>query len=344
MGILSLNATTAVLLTASLLLGAPGQAHADMWKKAWKEIERAGGDVRDETKRAGRRLDDKILQPTGDALEGVAVGAVTLVDGVVDLTFKGSVIGISHDLLIQGDSLERAMDELTRDTKSGLRKVVNAPGVATVSVIGAGGDMVDGVAGHVAGDIFKAGTLPVAIASVLPGTFVDLVLEVSDGGDVGDARGIPLDAAIRQAHTYYEPRSKPLPEQVKTMLAPHFSEEILRDARYAVDGHGGSIAGIINGLRTNIGDAKGANHAVTINNIIVFDREPKGVEDLDFWAHEMQHVVQYAERGILGFATDYTKNASALEDEADRVAGEVVNRTVAYLAALGISVKTDAGS
>jgi len=86
----------------------------------------------------------------------------------------------------------------------------------------------------------------------------------------------------------------------------------LRSARYVVDDFGGNVAAIINKLQEVIGN----EHAITLDNIIVFSREPKH-ENVFFWGHELGHVEQYRRLGIEGFAGRYTVAWRELENEAD---------------------------
>ena len=86
----------------------------------------------------------------------------------------------------------------------------------------------------------------------------------------------------------------------------------------------GSLPAIINELQTNFGDARGGESAVTIGDLIAFSEIPNPSE-VDFWAHEMQHIVQYRELGgIDGFATAYTRDYQKLERDANAISREAV--------------------
>jgi hypothetical protein len=60
------------------------------------------------------------------------------------------------------------------------------------------------------------------------------------------------------------------------------------------------------------------NHAVTVDDIIVFSHVP-GCEtesDIVFWAHELHHVHQFAQWGVDQFAFNYLKHSGRVESEA----------------------------
>jgi hypothetical protein len=98
-----------------------------------------------------------------------------------------------------------------------------------------------------------------------------------------------------------------------------FSKEILDRAQFVIDDNVGSH-GIINKFQEACAD----NHAVTADNIIVFAKPPSS-KDIWFWAHEMQHTVQYKNLGIDGFAAKYTTDSDAMENEANQKADHAVD-------------------
>jgi hypothetical protein len=146
------------------------------------------------------------------------------------------------------------------------------------------------------------------------------------------AAAIPLSSAIRQAITYYEDKSIPLPEEIAILLASTFKRETLLKARYTIDGSLSTLPAIINNLKERTAD----NHAVVVGNIIVFAKEPQDSE-LFFWAHEVRHTEQYAEWGIDKFAAEYITNHKAIERDADSVAADAVDGAKKILAALSIA-------
>ncbi|WP_353472895.1 hypothetical protein PVT71_02360 [Salipiger sp. H15] len=145
----------------------------------------------------------------------------------------------------------------------------------------------------------------------------DVVLgNKSLGETFQEAVGIPLAAALRQAHDALSPRAKPLPDDIKTALYAGFSHELVDRARYVETDVEGNLPAIINTLKTKIGETDGTNHAVTVDDIIAFETVPS-VLDIGFWAHELIHVRQYRDWGIDKFAAQYATNYKSVENEAE---------------------------
>ena len=132
-----------------------------------------------------------------------------------------------------------------------------------------------------------------------------------------------LATALRQAHAYYAQSARPLPESVRSRLSAGFPKEILDRVRVVETGDEETLPAIINFVQTRFGDAVGGTSAVTIDDIVAFSQIPDPSE-LEFWAHEVQHTVQYHRLGgIDGFAAEYIRSYQGLEDEANAVAAEV---------------------
>lgn len=133
-----------------------------------------------------------------------------------------------------------------------------------------------------------------------------------------------LAGVLRRAHQYYAGRGKPLPDAVKVMLSISFPKEVLDRVRVIDTDAEGSLPAIINELQTNFGDALGGESAVTIGDLIAFSEIPD-LSEVDFWAHEIQHVVQYRELGgIDGFAAAYTRDYQKLERDANAASKKAV--------------------
>lgn len=56
--------------------------------------------------------------------------------------------------------------------------------------------------------------------------------------------------------------------------------------------------------------------AMTLDDVIVFQDRRTALEDPKLWAHELKHVMQFAEWGVGGFATRYLRDYQAVESEA----------------------------
>ena len=125
----------------------------------------------------------------------------------------------------------------------------------------------------------------------------------------------PFAAALQQAIDLYQSRALPLPPTVVALLSATFEPSILSNGRFVIDDNLGSLPGIINFMKEQSGD----NHAVTVGNIIVFAKDP-GIDNIHFWAHEIQHTVQYSKLGVSGFAAKYSTDYAEMEKEAETVA------------------------
>lgn len=102
---------------------------------------------------------------------------------------------------------------------------------------------------------------------------------------------------------------EPVPQSIRAALAGFVPDEILDRARWRVDG-----GGVLSLQQTLF--RSGYVPAVTLEHVIVFDRERDALEDAALWAHELKHVMQYAEWGLEGFASRYLEDYAAIEAEA----------------------------
>jgi hypothetical protein len=163
-----------------------------------------------------------------------------------------------------------------------------------------------------------AGAEPTEPANEQPvGGVFDGQIDLTHLGEVG------LANALRQAHAYYAGSAKPLPETVRSRLAAGFPAEVLDRVRVVETGEEGTLPAIINFVQTRFGDAVGGTSAVTIDDIVAFSQIPEP-DEIEYWAHEVEHTVQYRRLGgIDGFAAEYTRNYQGLEDEANAVATQV---------------------
>lgn len=56
--------------------------------------------------------------------------------------------------------------------------------------------------------------------------------------------------------------------------------------------------------------------ATTLDDVVVFAERRAAIEDPKLWAHELKHVMQFAEWGVGGFAARYLSDYEAVEQEA----------------------------
>jgi hypothetical protein len=169
------------------------------------------------------------------------------------------------------------------------------------------------------GQTVEISRMPEKLSKQAPIVLSRTAQDVLDTGKVGNVIGVPLAIGARQAVALYQDRAKPIPADIRFYLTGLFSKEILDRAQFVIDDNVGSH-GIINKFQ----EASADNHAVTADNIIVFAKPPS-LKDLWFWAHEMQHTVQYKNLRIDGFAAKYTTDSGAMENEANQKADEAVD-------------------
>ena len=100
----------------------------------------------------------------------------------------------------------------------------------------------------------------------------------------------------------------PIPPPIRAALAGYVPEPILERVRWRVGASEMSLPQTI----IRFGDA----YAVTLDYVIVFQDQREALEDPKLWAHELKHVMQFAEWGIDGFATRYLTEHDAIEAEA----------------------------
>jgi hypothetical protein len=101
--------------------------------------------------------------------------------------------------------------------------------------------------------------------------------------------------------------TQPIPPAIKAALAQAFPAEMLERVTYRV-GKEGSLA--IQAFQ--YGDIQ----AMTLIDVIVFQKEQDALTNAGLWAHELTHVRQYDAWGVEEFARRYTQNYKEIEDEA----------------------------
>ncbi len=52
---------------------------------------------------------------------------------------------------------------------------------------------------------------------------------------------------------------------------------------------------------------------MTLDDVVVFRESSVALEDPKLWAHELKHVMQFAEWGVQGFALRYLEDYEAVE-------------------------------
>jgi len=98
-----------------------------------------------------------------------------------------------------------------------------------------------------------------------------------------------------------------VPPEIRDALLGHVPGEILDRVRWRID----SELAITGQNLLQLGGVR----AVTLDHVIVF-ADADEAADATLWAHELYHVMQYAEWGIDGFVDRYLADRSAVEHEA----------------------------
>lgn len=130
--------------------------------------------------------------------------------------------------------------------------------------------------------------------------------------DVGQALLNPaapiLATAIRFSKGQAQNRgTQPLPQNIKQQLSKYFPSNILESTTWTT-ANGISIDGMLRNWLNQEG-------AVTFDNVICFSSSDL-TNDLELWAHELTHVLQYDQMGVETFAFVYSINWNSLESQA----------------------------
>jgi hypothetical protein len=101
---------------------------------------------------------------------------------------------------------------------------------------------------------------------------------------------------------------EPIPASIRAALADYVPDEILERVRWREGGAELSLAQ----SAVRFGDVP----AMTLDDVVVFRESSVALEDPKLWAHELKHVMQFAEWGVQGFALRYLEDYEAVEAEA----------------------------
>jgi hypothetical protein len=101
---------------------------------------------------------------------------------------------------------------------------------------------------------------------------------------------------------------EPIPATIRAALTGYVPEETLARVRWRQGGSELSLPQ--NVIRF------GHVPAMTLDDVIVFQDRRSALDDPKLWAHELKHVMQFAEWGVDGFATRYLRDYEAVEKEA----------------------------
>ncbi|WP_223446956.1 MULTISPECIES: eCIS core domain-containing protein [Pseudomonas] len=109
---------------------------------------------------------------------------------------------------------------------------------------------------------------------------------------------------------------QPIPPHIREQLLHWYAPSVLDAARYKISDNGQFNAATAMLQNPDVG-------AVTLIDIILFRDAQSAEQDIALWAHELKHVQQYQEWGVLGFAQRYTQDFNAVEAPAYAIQAEV---------------------
>lgn len=97
----------------------------------------------------------------------------------------------------------------------------------------------------------------------------------------------------------------PMPQHIKSQLAHLYPASLLDSVRYKT---GSGFLGTLQWFRDEM-QGKGA---ITLKEVIIFAKESDATCNVKLWAHELEHVRQYGNLGVDGFAQAYTLQTCVL--------------------------------
>jgi hypothetical protein len=139
--------------------------------------------------------------------------------------------------------------------------------------------------------------------------------------DVGQALLNPVAPAIATGIRFSRAQAlnqgvQPIPANIRQALSPYFPPQILDQARW------NTASGIsLPGALKNWFNLEGA---ITLDEVIVFSSAQQAASDVELWAHELTHVLQYSQMGVETFAFQYSYDWNGLESQARTNASRII--------------------
>lgn len=130
--------------------------------------------------------------------------------------------------------------------------------------------------------------------------------------DVGQALLNPLAPVLATAIRFSKGQAlnrgtQPIPPYIKQQLSNYFPSNILESVSWTT-ANGISLDGALKNWLNQEG-------AVTLDNVICFS-STNLTNDIELWAHELTHVLQYDQMGVETFAFQYSYDWNGLERQA----------------------------
>ncbi|MDO9490511.1 MAG: DUF4157 domain-containing protein [Sphingomonadaceae bacterium] len=131
------------------------------------------------------------------------------------------------------------------------------------------------------------------------------------------AAATTLAEAIRFSRTQaLKGRSRPLSDEMKRLYRPYFPGEMLEETRWTLAGRQLGLGSVLAGWYLREG-------AVTLDDVMVFSSRSAAHHEA-LMAHELTHVLQYRQLGVVDFARLYAQDWPLLEEQARRNAGRII--------------------
>ena len=287
-------------------------------KEAHKGVENLGKVGHDAIEVVGNAGHDAIADAGKTVTDAAAAaGQVALAPTVLALATFDVIAGNPEGAKEKVDSLIQA----TADSVSAAAHIASEPYFFAANLA----QRVDGDAG-----VFVRGALNEKLIEINIGPIILQKLahaNAQTGAEVVQAvsqapLSVLLAAALQAAHDQFRPTAKEVPTKVKKLFRGLFPDEIIDNAGYVVASFGLTLPEVINGAQAFMGHHA---FAVTVGDVVVFSVEPNSSDSATaWWAHELQHVVQYGRWGFDGFADKYVANGPEVESEAEAKSIEVM--------------------
>lgn len=221
------------------------------------------------------------------------------------------------DIVRGKKSPDQAVRGLVNDTGQLLQsgtEVLRTTDLAVSQTFQKAAALIPGDAGRIVYEIVEG---PNRYLRELAFTATGAAAAVLQGQDPLIAVTLPVAAAIRDSRNQFYPQSKPLSEDVKSVLAPIIPAQILSRARIATGRVSISLPTAISAIGSLFNRER---DAVTLDDVIVFINEPDfdSFSGMMLLVHELYHVYQYESWGVELFAYRYVKNYGRVEGEAEQ--------------------------
>ena len=112
--------------------------------------------------------------------------------------------------------------------------------------------------------------------------------------------------------------ARPLPKHVRRAMQPYFESELLDEVRW-------TTSSARPGIDTLLAGSLEYEGAVTLDHVIVFF-DDAGAQNPELWVHELNHVRQYRQLGVDGFARAYVARWHHMERQAEARSNQLIAR------------------